>query len=159
MIAHIKGDLPYVKGDLLVNAANGRGWMGGYIGRFVRLNGVAQSIHYADPSIEKTTKRLFKNNKVHSGDVVHTQSGKLEFPNGILHAITMNKPGQKSSIDIIEQCLENILAYCNKHNIETVVMPLLGTGTGRVNKSSVLTLYKKKLERSNTLFKVVLTQN
>ncbi|MCM3603110.1 macro domain-containing protein [Robertmurraya korlensis] len=158
MIEYIKGTIPYIKGDILVNAANGRGWMGGILGRFIKLNGVAESIHYADPSIEKITKALFRRNKARSGDVIHTTSGKLFYPEGILHAVTMNWPGTKSSIDTVNQCLDNILVYCNENNIETVVIPLLGTGTGRLNKNTVLALYKEKLQKSNTIFKVVLVQ-
>lgn len=159
MIEYITGTIPDIKGDMLVNAANGRGWMGGLLGRFIKLNGVAESIHYADPSIEKISKSLFRRNKARSGDVIPTISGKLEYPDGILHAITMNWPGRKSSLDTIEQCLENIVTYCNKHKIKTVIIPLLGTGTGRLNKNDVISLYKKKLEDSSTIFKVVLAKD
>lgn len=158
MIECINGTIPYVKGDLLVNAANGRGWMGGLLGRFVKLNGVAESIHYADLSIEKTTKVLFRRNKARSGDVIHTSAGRLEYINGILHAVTMNWPGQKSSLNTVERCLENIVAYCNENDIKTAVIPLLGTGTGRLEKNAVLALYKNKLDNSNTLFKVILAK-
>lgn len=155
MIEFISGEIPYIEGDLLINAANGRGWMGGVIGRLFKSVGVAQSIHYADPSIEKITKKLFRDKRVSVGDTVHTTAGKLNYSCGILHAITMAEPGQSSSLDIVAKCLDNMLSYCDKNKIEVVVIPLLGTGVGGLNKESVLDLYEKKLENSRTTFKVI----
>ncbi|MEU2482934.1 macro domain-containing protein, partial [Streptomyces sp. NPDC013130] len=56
---------------------------------------------------------------------------------------------------IVAKCLDNMLSYCDKNKIEVVVIPLLGTGVGGLNKESVLDLYEKKLENSRTTFKVI----
>lgn len=138
MIQHVYGDIIDVQAELLINAANGRGWMGGLKGRFTLLKGVAESIHFADPSIEKNAKHTAKKDRVQLGDVYLTGAGKLAFSKGILHAVTMNKPGQRSDLETIETCLNNIMKYCDENSINTVAIPLLGTGTGierRCNKS------------------------
>lgn len=154
MIENVVGNIITIEGELLINASNGKGWMGGIIGRFFPLKGVAETIHYADPTIEGLAKRESKKMKVKKGDTFHTPSGKLNFPRGILHAVTMDKPGQLSDIPTIEKCLENINRFCDEHKINTVVMPLLGTGTGRLNKEDILNLYNQHLSKSKTVFKI-----
>lgn len=155
MITLVYGNIIDTKSELLINASNGKGWMGGILGRFILLKGVAESIHFADPSIEKLAKKQVYKSKVNCGNYFITTSGKLDFPKGILHAVTMEKPGQLSSLAIIEKCLKNILEYCNKNNINTVTIPLLGTGTGKVDTDEVLLLYEKLLYSSNTTFYIV----
>jgi len=154
MITHTGLNVLDIEAELLINAANGKGWMGGVIGRFVRLKGVAESIHYVDPSIERLAKKEAKRLQVKCGDVFLTDSGKLGFPKGILHAVTMDRPGQISNLNIIESCLKNILKFCSEKNINTVAIPLLGTGTGKLQKFDVLDLYQDMLKSSNTLFNV-----
>jgi O-acetyl-ADP-ribose deacetylase (regulator of RNase III) len=134
MIEHINGDIVSTKADLLINASNGKGWMGGFLGRLIKLKGVAQSIHYCDPSIEVRAKIEAKKLKVKSGDIFLTETGKLNFPEGILHAVTMDKPGQKSNLQIVARCLNNILKFCSNNNIKTAVLPILGAGTGKLEE-------------------------
>nr|AKO69684.1 appr-1-p processing domain-containing protein [Aeromonas sp. Ne-1] len=155
MLEYINGNIIEVQTELLINASNGKGWMGGVLGRFILLNGVAESIHYRDHTIERLAKKTVRDMKVKCGDVFHTHSGKLNFPKGILHAVTMLKPGQKSNLSIIETCLDNILKFCKDNNINSVAIPLLGTGTGRVKESKVLKLYNDKLSSSKVIFYVV----
>lgn len=155
MIENITGNIIDTKAELLINASNGKGWMGGIVGRFILLKGVAETIHYADSSIEGLAKKVARKRKLKCGDVFHTGSGKLNYSKGILHAVTMIKPGQLSNLDIIESCLNNILVYCRDNNIKTATIPLLGTGTGEVKKESVMRLYEKLLNSSETKFKVV----
>ncbi|MED0649881.1 macro domain-containing protein [Aeribacillus pallidus] len=155
MIKHVHGNAINVKAELLVNASNGKGWMGGLIGRFIPLKGVAESIHYADPSIERLAKRESKRLNVKCGDVFHTNAGKLNFPKGILHAVTMNKPGQTSDLGTIKKCILNISKYCEENSINSVSLPILGTGTGRVPIEDVLKLYHKMLQTHKTLFYIV----
>lgn len=155
MIQRIKGNVIEVEADLLVNAANSKGWMGGLLGRFIPMRGVAETIHYTDPSIEKAAKKEARKQNVGCGDVFLTSSGSLGFPSGVLHAVTMEKPGQTSAIGVVERCLENIVRFCEEERVKTAAMPLLGTGTGKVNEGEVLRLYESKLEKSEVLFYIV----
>ncbi|MBE7114473.1 hypothetical protein FT641_18360 [Bacillus paranthracis] len=155
MIQHIKGNAIEVEADLLVNAANSKGWMGGMLGRFISMRGVAETIHYADPSIEKAAKKEARKRGVSCGDVFLTSAGSLGFPSGLLHAVTVEKPGQTSTIGIVEMCLENIVRFCEEEGVKTVALPLLGTGTGKVKADEVLRVYESKLEKSEVLFYIV----
>lgn len=152
---YIQGNVIDTEADLLVNAANGKGYMGGYIGRFFQFKGVSEAIHYIDPSIEKMIKNKCKKQIFKCGDIIHTDSGTLKFSQGILHAITMDKPGQTSDISIVKSCLRNIMVFCFENNVKTVALPLLGTGTGKVSEEEVINLYDDMLVSSNTLFKIV----
>lgn len=67
----------------------------------------------------------------------------------------MKKPGQTSNTGIIKECLNNILAFCKEKNVKSAALPLLGAGTGRVDKDEVIQLYESMLQDSDTLFKIV----
>ncbi|EWG08967.1 macro domain-containing protein [Cytobacillus firmus] len=129
MIEQLHGNLLDYKSDLLINAANGKGWMGGIFGRYVPLKGVADTIHYNDHSIEREAKIICRSRKICLGDIYITGSGRLGFKEGVLHAVTMLKPGQKADILTIEKCLNNICAFCVEKGIQSSTIPLLGTGT------------------------------
>lgn len=155
MNEYLQENIIHTKADLLVNAANGQGYMGGFVGRYICLPGVAESIHYADPSIERISKKECKKRKVLRGEIFHTESGNLDFPKGIVHAVTMQKPGQRSDLETVEVCLLNIIKYCYENNVKTVAIPLLGTGTGRLDKKKVSYLYETLLGPLDTVFKIV----
>ncbi|WP_460271442.1 macro domain-containing protein [Bacillus sp. NEAU-Y102] len=156
MFQHIKGNVISVEAELLVNAANSKGWMGGLLGRVILMRGVAETIHYADPSIEKEAKKEARKRSVGCGDVFLTSSGSLGFPSGLLHAVTMEKPGQTSTLDVVEKCLENIVRLCEEEEVKTVAIPLLGAGTGKVKDDEVLQLYESKLGKSHLIFYIVM---
>lgn len=156
MIEYKKGNIIENKAELLINASNGKGWMGGLLGRCIPMKGVAESIHFHDHSIEKEAKNICKSLKINVGDVFLTSSGSLQFNKGILHAVTMNKPNQKSTLYGVEKCLINISCYCIDNNISSVSIPLLGTGTGKLDKIDVIDLYAKHLTYHPTRFDVIL---
>ncbi|MGX1266754.1 O-acetyl-ADP-ribose deacetylase (regulator of RNase III) [Rossellomorea marisflavi] len=155
MLKYVQGNVIDVKAELLINAANGEGWMGGLIGKYLSLKGVAETIHYADPTIEKWAKSEAKARKVKEGDVFLTPSGSLGYTQGILHAVTMSSPGQSSNIGTVELCIKHIIKFCEENRINTVTIPLLGTGTGKLNIDEVVKLYEHSLSSSETLFTVV----
>ncbi|PJO44928.1 hypothetical protein [Lysinibacillus xylanilyticus] len=113
--------------------------MGGILDRYFLMTGVAESTHYLDPSIEKVSKKMIKTNNFRFGDVFHTGAGNLDFLKGIF--------------------LFNLLRYYDTNNITTVALPLLGTGTGKVNKEEVISLYEEMLHDSNTHFNYAKKKN
>lgn len=129
--------------------------MGGFIGKYFRLKGVAESIHYADGSIEKQAKTICKNENLSPGDIFLTTAGKLQFKNGILHAITVLKPGRSSNVKTIEKCLKNIANYCALNNIPSAAIPMLGYGTGKLESKEIKILFEKYLSNHATNFLVV----
>lgn len=141
------GDISIVKADAIVNAANAVGYMGGWLGKHVRLRGVAESLHYATRgAIEQEARTVARKNKPSPGDVYITSAHALRAT-WVLHAVTMRKPGSRSSIEVIELCVDNIINECLRLGVHSLALPLLGTGTGRVNKQSVIDVYRTKLQK------------
>lgn len=149
------GKIEEFEADAIVNASNGIGYMGGLLGRFIRLEGVAESLHYVSKGkIEKEAKQVVKTMIIQPGTVFDTSAGGLKAKR-IFHAVTMNKPGQKSSLDIVEKCLKEIINYSHCFQFQTVSIPALGTGTGRVSKKEVARLYYQYLTRESIKFIVI----
>lgn len=129
MITHIEGNILDVNAEILVNASNGKGWMGGLIGRFIPLKGVAETIHFNDPTIERIAKKEAKVKQPKCGDIFVTSAGKLNFKKGIIHAVTMHEPGQTSNLETIRTCIKNILFYCEENKIKSVKSIILAWKT------------------------------
>lgn len=146
----IKGNITEIKADIIINASNGIGFMGGILGRFVKLEGVAEAIHYATKGVvENEAKMTAKKRKYiprhlcgyKSGEVFVTGAGNLDATY-IIHAVTMPFPGMITNIDVIKVLLPKIISKAYELNAKSLVIPLLGTGTGRVPKDKVLKLYE-----------------
>lgn len=145
MITIVNDDIVNVKADVIVNAANGIGYMGGVLGRFIKFKGVADSIHYAtNGTIEREAKQTCKEILPEPGEVYVTSAQSLQAK-WIFHAVTMSKPGRKSSIPTVRKCLINVVNTAQKYGATTVAIPLLGTGTGKVSVQEVANLYKELL--------------
>ena len=155
----LNNDIALSSADIIVNAANGVGYMGGQNGIKVRGNGVAESIHFISKGeVEKLSKNVCKNKGVFRyapGNVFMTDAPNLNCKY-VIHAVTMRFPGSKSRIKIIRKLLPKIIALAEKNNVQTVAIPLLGTGTGRLSISDVLQIYKELLSKSKIHFFVYL---
>ncbi|MBE0466158.1 MAG: macro domain-containing protein, partial [Candidatus Desulforudis sp.] len=94
------GDLTRFEADVLVNAANGQGYMGGGVaGALLRRGG---------PEIEAEAVRTCRETKPQTGQVYVTTAGNLPA-RYIYHAVTMLHPAERSSVEIVEQCLHSVL--------------------------------------------------
>jgi len=96
--------------DAIVYAANARGWMGGRLGKQIRLRGTAESLHYAmQGRVEALVKREFRETKVGLGEVVVTPFAP-PLPGNclLLHALTMMRPGQRTELATVERCLASL---------------------------------------------------
>lgn len=60
-VRYVAGDITTIQADVIVNAANAKGYMGGWLGKYVRLRGVAGSIHYVTSgAVEREAKRVVR---------------------------------------------------------------------------------------------------
>lgn len=151
MLQYVSERIENIEADVIVNAANAKGYMGGTLGRFVLLKGVAESIHYnTKGEVEKEAKSILKKRKLSKGNVFVTSGGSLGVP--IIHAITVNKPGAKSDIGTVETCVRNLVNVIDELGCGRVAIPFLGTGIGKVNKYEVTYLYDKYLKNSSVIY-------
>ncbi len=146
MIRKLLGDITKVETKYICNAANGIGPMGGGVAAAIKRAGGAEIENEAIATCQETDPM--------PGDIYVTTAGKLPYEK-VIHLVTMKQPGGPTSYEIIERCLQNLVAYCEKHNISEVALPSLGTGVGGLDKKRVAELFKEHLRDSEVEFLVV----
>ncbi|MNL90959.1 RNase III inhibitor [compost metagenome] len=129
------GDILEMDQEVIVNASNGKGYMGGFLGRYIRFKGVAEAINYKTKGVvEKEAKKAA--NGVGVGSVFVTTAGNLKAKY-IFHAVTMASPGGTSKYETIDKLMENIVVKARELGVKTIAVPLLGTGIGGLSKARV----------------------
>lgn len=126
------GDLTRFEADVLVNAANGLGVMGGGVAGALRRRGGVE--------IEEEAIRVCREGKPQTGQVYVTGAGGLPA-RFVYHAVTMLHPAERSSPEVVEQCLYSILLKAREQGVRFIGLPALGTGVGRVPKAEVAGKY------------------
>ena len=151
MLIFVYGDIVDVPADVVGIAANAKGTMGGWFGRYVRLKGVAEGLNYATHgAIEKEAKRIARRDKPGLGDVYIT--GAYDLPaRWVVHAVTRLKPGQRSSLEIVGRCVEHVVGTCRMLGAKKVALPLLGTETEGLETKDVEALYEGTLGKMEDL--------
>lgn len=141
----VYGDICRSECDIIVNAANGIGFMGGILGWFVKFSGVSENINYVTKGKVEREARL----KCLKHYLIGYMPGSIYITKGynlnckyIFHAVTMWFPGTFSTIKIIKKILPQIVAEAKKRNLRSIAIPLLGTGVGHLNPDKVMNLYE-----------------
>lgn len=130
------GDLTQFEAEVLVNAANGLGYMGGGVAGALRRRGGTE--------IEDEAVRVCSETDPQTGQVYVTGAGKLPA-RFIYHAVTMKHPAERSSPEIVAQCLHAVLEKAREQKVTSIGIPALGTGVGRVPKPQVVEKYLEVL--------------
>ncbi len=159
----VKCSITNIQVDIIVNASNGIGYMGGKLGLIKELPGVAESIHYRTKgAVEIEAKESCKKIKwlprwlggSLPGDVFVTAAGSLKIPY-IIHAVTMRYPGQKSKLSIIKALLPKIEEKAIELGARTIAIPLLGTGKGGLDTKEVLKIYTEYFETRESPLEII----
>lgn len=139
-ISFVTGDIVKADVDIVVNAANGVGYLGGILARKWRMSGVAQSINYETKgAVEKEVRRRMKINR--AGEVFFTNGygvGRI----GIIHAVTMMFPGMRTSKKTIKKLLPRIMELAEEKGAVSVALPYLGCGVGGLKKEKIREIYE-----------------
>jgi O-acetyl-ADP-ribose deacetylase (regulator of RNase III) len=115
-----RGSLLESKAEVIVNAANSKGFMGG---------GVAGAIkRAAGPEVER--EAILKG-PTPVGRAVWTGAGKTFF-RGVIHAPTMEKPAMRIPKENVGAAMRAALAMAEEKGCVSVAVPGLGTGVGGV---------------------------
>ncbi|HIC98389.1 MAG TPA: macro domain-containing protein [Pyrodictiaceae archaeon] len=116
------GDITGVEADAIVNPANSLMIMGG---------GVAGAIkRVAGDKVEFEAR---KRAPVPVGKAIVTGAGKLEPRiKAIIHAPTMERPAMPTTPEKVFRAAKAALEVAAQHGFESVAMPALGAGVGRV---------------------------
>ena len=143
-------DITHPGTEAIVSAANGCGIMGA---------GVAGAIREAaGPDIETEARGIIKKRgrPFDEGSCYSTGSGLLR-QRGVIkiyHAVTMKYPGGPSSLHFINLCIEESLEMSIKDNMESIAIPALGTGIGRLEINAVASIILQKSKRYDHLLDI-----
>ena len=142
--------------DAVVNAANGQGYMGGKRCINEMHCGVAENIQYfSRGKIEILAKAECQERGgflgFRPGTVFCTEAPFLNTRH-IIHAVTMRFPGSKAHMQTIEMLVPEILRVTGFLSIDSVAVPMLGCGTGRLPQSEVLKIFEKYFKNSQKQF-------
>jgi len=116
------GSLLDVKADAIVNPANSYGYMGG---------GVAGVIKRAGG--EEIEREAIKKAPIPVGSAIITKAGRLPFK-GVIHAPTMEEPAMETTEEKVRKAVRASLELADKLGFESIAMPGMGTGVGRLPK-------------------------
>jgi O-acetyl-ADP-ribose deacetylase len=119
-IAIVHGSILDAEAQVIVNAANSLGLMGG---------GVAGAIKRAAGA--DVEREAVKDAPIRVGKAVLTSGGNTKF-NGIIHAPTMPQPGMHIPVENVAFAMGAALTLADEKGFESIAVPGMGTGVGGV---------------------------
>lgn len=141
-----RGSILDVEVEVIVNAANGEGWMGGGVaGAIKRAAGVEvekEAVAHAPTAV---------------GEAILTSPGRTKFK-GIIHAPTMEQPAMRIPVANVGLATRAALALADQEGFTSVALPGMGTGVGGVSPAAAAKamLQEVRAFRPQHLTKVVL---
>ncbi len=130
-----QGSIIDVEADVLVNAANSLGYMGGGVAGFLKR---VCGNEVENEAIEKAP--------IPVGKAVLTSAGKLKDKfKGIIHAPTMERPAMSIPPENVFKATSGALEEADKNGFKKIAIPGLGTGVGGVDKKTAAELMIKAI--------------
>lgn len=123
MFRYEKTNIINVKADALVNSVNLVGVMG---------KGVALAIKEAFPENYKLYKKACESGEIAIGKVFITETGQL-FPRYIINFPTKKHWRNPSKYSWIEQGLISLKEWLDENNVDSIAIPPLGCGSGKLD--------------------------
>lgn len=145
-ITVIQGSILEVEAQVIVNAANSRGIMGG---------GVAGAIkRKAGLEVEQ---EAMAQAPIPVGQAVLTSGGRSTFK-GIIHAPTMPEPGMHIPAENVDKATQAALALAEERGFASIAIPGMGTGVGGVDPDDAARHMIKSVRSfsARSLFEVIL---
>lgn len=143
----IQGSIVGVMGaDFICNPANGKGPMGKNAAGAIRQAG--------GKVIQDEAFMVCRSKSPRPGELYRTGAGSLPYE-GVVHLVTMAKPGGATTPEIIEKCLRSLVSLAEEYPDKIFALPALGTGVGRLPKVGVASRFARILQNSTGRFIVV----
>ena len=120
-ITVVQGSLLEAEAEVIVNAANSHGLMGGGVAGIIRREAGFQ--------VEEEAR---KQAPIPVGMAVLTSAGRTKF-RGIVHAPTMPEPAMRIPAYNVGAATRAALALADEQGFQSVAFPGLGTGVGKVS--------------------------
>ncbi len=138
MISFKVGDILKSQTDAIVNTVNTKGVMG---------KGIALAFKKAYPKNFKIYEKACKEGEVEIGKMLITETGEL-FPKYIINFPSKKHWRNPSKYEFIEKGLEDLIRVINEYNVQSISIPPLGSGNGRLDwmkVKDILTTYLKDI--------------
>lgn len=119
-ISVIQGSILDAEADVIVNAANSHGIMGGGVAGVIK--------RAAGQDVEDQARAQAP---IPVGEAVLTSGGKTKFK-GIIHAPTMPEQGMRIPSQNVALATRAALVLANERGFESIAIPGMGTGVGGV---------------------------
>ena len=119
-ITVVQGSILEADAQVIVNAANSQGFMGGGVAGVIKR---AAGVEVEDEARKQAP--------IPVGTAVLTSGGKTKFA-GIIHAPTMPAPATRIPADNVAQATRAALGLADEKGFESVALPGMGTGVGGV---------------------------
>ena len=117
----LQGDITALEVDAIVNPANSLGVMGGGVAGVIRRKG-GRGIE------EEATRQA----PIEVGSAVATTAGDLPCSR-VIHAPTMEQPAMRTDVIKVAAAIRAALECADREGMESVALPGMGTGVGRVS--------------------------
>ena len=119
-ITVIQGSILDANVEVVVNAANSHGFMGGGVAGVIK--------RAAGIEVEQEAR---KQAPIPVGQAVLTSGGKTLFK-GIIHAPTMPEPGMRIPVENVARATKAALSLADEKGFISIAIPGMGTGVGGV---------------------------
>jgi O-acetyl-ADP-ribose deacetylase (regulator of RNase III) len=143
-----KTNIVNVKADALVNSVNLVGIMG---------KGVALAIKEAFPENYKLYKKACENKQIDIGKIFVTETGQL-FPRYIINFPTKKHWRNPSNYSWIEAGLISLKEWLIKSNINSIAIPPLGSGSGKLDWNKVKSMIIDILSSESDRIEIILIE-
>jgi len=148
MFRFTKENIINVKADALVNSVNLVGVMG---------KGVALAVKEAFPENYKLYKKACESKQIAIGKIFVTETGLL-FPRYIINFPTKIHWRDPSSYDWIKAGLLSLKEWLKKSDVNSIVIPPLGSGNGKLNWAKVKLMIMEILNDLSNEIEIILIE-
>jgi O-acetyl-ADP-ribose deacetylase (regulator of RNase III) len=131
-----QGSILDADAEVIVNAANGLGMMGGGVAGVIK--------RAAGIEVEEEARRQAP---IAVGTAVCTSGGRTRFK-GIIHAPTMSQPGMRIDPQNVALATRAALALADAEGFGSMAIPGMGTGVGGVAQAEAAALIIREIRNS-----------
>lgn len=129
-----QGSILEVQAEVIVNAANSRGIMGGGVAGVIK--------RAAGPQVEEEARRQAP---IPVGKAVLTSAGRTRF-RGIIHAPTMPEPAMRIDAANVAKATRAALELADANGFSSIALPGMGTGVGGVAHAEAAQMMLKEIQ-------------
>ena len=117
--------------------------------------GLALKISRKWPDVQARFKRYTRSNAFEGGDLFVVEPDLQAGRPGVIYIAT--QPDMyHATVSFLKKGIRSLAKYCDKHNVESVSLPKIGAGLGKLDwESQVKPLFLKHLSTGTTRYRII----